>query len=183
MSHQQDNPETESIKAERFVELLTAHQRQLYGYIYAIIHNAHDTEELLQATTTVLWRDFDDFTYDTNFGAWAIKTARYRVLAYLKQQKTASSRFSGVAIEAIEDGFCDIANEMDFRKDALESCLKKLPEQQREVIRLRYLQGASTEVVAAAVGRSTSAVYKMLNRIHRSLLDCIQKKLSAQEGT
>src|SRR5262249_54405800 len=41
---------------EEFVRLFTRYQRKLYWYIYALLHDPHDAEEVFQETAIVLWQ-------------------------------------------------------------------------------------------------------------------------------
>ena len=54
-----------------FAQLLATHRDQLFGYLYALAQNFHDTEELFQETTIILWEKFETFERGTNFIAWA----------------------------------------------------------------------------------------------------------------
>jgi len=45
----------------------------------------------------------------------------------------------------------------------------------------RYQPGATTRGTAKLVGRSVDAVYKALNRIHQSLLQCIDRSMAEGE--
>ena len=65
--------------------------------------------------------------------------------------------------------------------EALDNCLQKLDEDQRELVRLRYYTGESLRVVAARSGRSPDAIYKKIQRIREALHRCISNRL-AQEG-
>ena len=38
-----------------FMELLTLHQTQLYGYIRALVHDAEDAKDIFQSTSLILW--------------------------------------------------------------------------------------------------------------------------------
>ena len=44
-----------------FSELLTRHQSELYGYIFAVVRNWEDADDLYQSVCLILWRKFDRF--------------------------------------------------------------------------------------------------------------------------
>ena len=52
---------TEQDRHNSFVELLTRHQSQLYGYIFALVRNREDAADLFQSVGLILWRKFDSF--------------------------------------------------------------------------------------------------------------------------
>ena len=67
----------------------------------------------------------------------------------------------------------EVEAELVERQEALEGCLGKLPENDRDLIHRRYAEGATTRGVAEQVGRSADAVYKALSRIRRALHACV----------
>ena len=71
---------------ERFMDLVTQHQGRLFGYIYAMVQNVSDTQDLHQQTLMVLWRKFSQYTEDTSFLAWATRIAQIEVLRFRNAQ-------------------------------------------------------------------------------------------------
>jgi RNA polymerase sigma-70 factor (ECF subfamily) len=62
--------------------------------------------------------------------------------------------------------------------EALEHCLQKLSEQQRELIDAFYAARRSREDIASALGITSDGVKMSLRRIRRSLGECIQQQLA-----
>lgn len=65
--------ETESRK--RLMALMTRHQRQIFAYIYTLVPDRHDAEDLLQETSLVICEKFDEFRPGSDFVAWACQIA------------------------------------------------------------------------------------------------------------
>jgi RNA polymerase sigma-70 factor, ECF subfamily len=165
-------------REERFLQLFLTHERRIHGFILALVPNWSDADDLLQETSAVLWRRLDEFEPGTDFAAWALSVARYQVLNYRRRERARAARFSDRTFEALADLAAEAATS-DARRDALEGCLTKLGERERELIRLRYQSGATTQAVADQLGRPLKAVYKALNRIHDALLRCVRRSLAA----
>ncbi|MCP6756330.1 hypothetical protein NL533_32385, partial [Klebsiella pneumoniae] len=85
-------------------------------------------------------------------------------------------------MERLADDLAEDSELTDMRHQALAMCLDKLRDVDRQPVDLRYYSETSVQHVAEQVGRSTDAVYKAINRIRWSLLDCIQRRLRG-EGT
>src|SRR4051812_34190449 len=64
---------------KRLVALLTRHQRQIFSYIYVLVPNRADAEDLLQETSVVVCEKFHEFKEGTDFVAWACQIAYWRV--------------------------------------------------------------------------------------------------------
>jgi RNA polymerase sigma factor (sigma-70 family) len=62
----------------------------------------------------------------------------------------------------------------------LEVCLAGLSEQNRELIRMRYLEGLEVEDVAKLVDRPAKTVYRILQQVRTWLHGCIQHRIARQ---
>ena len=64
--------------------MLARHQSQLFGYIYSLVRDLDDADDLFQQTSLVLWDKFDLFDPSRSFVGWACGVARYEVLNFLR---------------------------------------------------------------------------------------------------
>jgi RNA polymerase sigma-70 factor (ECF subfamily) len=166
-------------RTEEFVRLFALHQRRVYAFILTLLPHRSDAEDVLQETSAVLWRNFDDFQPGTNFAAWACEVARRQVLAFARQKRhDAMMRHSFV--KAVAQEVQGRVDELEGRYRALEKCLEKLSPRDRELIQRRYREGASVVDVAAAVQRPAGGLYKAYQRIRAALLDCVDRTLAAE---
>lgn len=173
-------PDSDIAQEEAFMQLFLQSERRILGFILALVPHMADAEDILQETCSIMWRKFDQFEKGTEFVAWGISIARYRVLNY---RRTAGSRricFNDDLVRQIADVAADASAKSDDRIDALQSYLTELREKDRELIRLRYFAENSTKQTARELGRSVDSVYKSLNRVHDSLLWCIRRSFQAE---
>jgi len=133
---------------------------------------------VLQETCVVLWEKFDDFTPGSNFLAWGCRIARFKVLKFHEKQYRGPLRFTQATLDVIADDAMQMTQQIDARHQALAECIERLSKKDREMLRRRYQKDATHRDVAAQLGRSVSAVYKSLSRIHDLLFDCIQRKVT-----
>ena len=61
----------EAEKRKQLVALLTQHQRRIFSYIYTLVPDRTDAEDLLQEASLIICEKFDDFEVGTDFVAWA----------------------------------------------------------------------------------------------------------------
>ncbi len=170
--------EAASERNDQIVQLLTNVQQQLTRYVRTLVPNRADAEEVLQETNLFVWRHADEYELGTNFPAWACKIAHYQVLTYRKRQARSRLRFSDALVEQLAESVAQNPGGQPDDVEAFESCVAKLPEQDRVLIGLRYEPGATVRSVAQKVGRSTKAVYHALGRIRTWLLECMDRDLS-----
>lgn len=170
--------ETESRK--RLMALMTRHQRQIFSYIYTLVPRRHDAEDLLQETSVIICEKFDEFRPGSDFVAWACQIAWWRVR--YSRQKFARSKvvFDQDLLDAVAQTASALATELDERHEALALCLGKLHARDRELVLTRYEPGHGVPEAARRSGRSMDAAYKALNRIRKSLFDCVTHQLTAE---
>ncbi len=167
---------------KELMRLMVEHQRRIFAYIYALVPDRSDANDLLQETSLVICEKFHEFRLGTDFVAWACQIAYWQIRR--ARQKYARSKvvFDQEVVDAIAETAVEMVPELDSRHAALAHCLQKLPPRDREMILLRYEPGAGVEEAAARAGRSMEAAYKSLARIRRLLMDCVTHRLSMEES-
>jgi RNA polymerase sigma-70 factor (ECF subfamily) len=164
-----------------FLRLLSQHERRMKAYILALVPNWADADDLYQETTVRLWEQFPGYDPKQEFGAWACTIAYYMVLAHRKKSNREKGRFSQAFAEAVAEEVAATSQEADLRYHALQRCLRKLSERNRDLIRHCYSGTNTLKAVAEQMGRNVNALYKALSRIRHALHECIEKKLQ-EEG-
>ena len=71
---------------------------------------------------------------------------------------------------------------LEAERIALQDCLAKLPQNQRDLVKAAYEPGTKIKELAQRIGKSATALYKTLNRTRQQLLTCIERSV-AQEKT
>jgi len=165
-------------RGAEFLRLFLQHQRRIYGLILALVPNGPDADDILQETSAVLWQKFDEFDPGSNFAAWALRIARFQVMAYYTTKRRQKARLSDETLDAVVERLASRTEREDARSVALDGCLMDLPEEDRRLIELRYRGGASVGEVAKRSGRTVEAAYKALHRAHERLLQCMRGKLA-----
>jgi RNA polymerase sigma-70 factor (ECF subfamily) len=175
----QNTPHDETENRKRLMALMTRHQRQIFSYIYALVPNRYDAEDLLQETSVVICEKFNEFEEGTDFVAWGCQIAYWRIR--YSRQKYARSKvvFDQQIVDAIAQTASEMAEELDERHVALGHCLQKLHSRDRELLLTRYEPGCGVEEAARRSGRTLQTAYKALARLRKLLLDCVTTKLAS----
>jgi RNA polymerase sigma-70 factor (ECF subfamily) len=163
------------------VPLLMRHERQIFAYIYTLVPHRHDAEDILQETCLTIYDKFGDFTPGTDFLAWAMRIAWWKVRQ--ARQKFARSKvvFNDELLEAVAHTAQTMQEETSQIQICLAQCLQKLNERDRRMILTRYERGSGVERAALVSGRSLQAAYKALMRIKQVLHDCVLNSMAKEE--
>lgn len=161
---------------ERFLELLGAHERSLFTYVYALAPSWSDAEEVMQRVRIRIWHQFDKYDESRPFDVWARAIAYYLVLAYRKEKSRQRMFFSDRVLEAVHKEYDRHMEHAGDRRDALLTCLDKLDGRKRELVDVYYQSSRQpTETIAGELAMTPSALRQALYRIRRFLMECVER--------
>lgn len=158
-----------------FDELLARYQSKLYNYILFAVRNQEMAEDIFQETfvkaiVTIQQRRYSG---DGRFGAWIMRIAHNLVIDTFRQDykdNTVSNDVSEVDLLNNAD-LCDDNVEMQMVNDQtlvdVRRLVDALPDNQREVVYMRYYQDLSFKEIAEITGVSINTA---LGRMRYALL-------------
>ena len=167
-----------SDSSAEFIGLLTDHQVDLQAFILSSLGDCADTLDVLQRTNIVLWQKASQFRAGAPFLPWALKVAKFEILAFMRARRRDRHVFCPEVVELMIDTAIERSGEFSFRSDALRQCIKELPEHSREFLRIRYAQEQSVKQISEKTGRSIDAVKSLYHRIRIALSRCIDRKVA-----
>jgi RNA polymerase sigma-70 factor (ECF subfamily) len=157
-------------------QLLERHSRRLRDYIRMMVKDADIADDLLQEVLIKVAGVMNDgrYTDKGRFQPWLMRIAHNRVLDYFRAQKQnryineASAGYdiigsTHIVENSVED---DIISEQ-IAKD-LRSLIEELPDEQREVVKLRYYDELSFKEIAEQTNVSINTA---LGRMRYALIN------------
>jgi RNA polymerase sigma-70 factor (ECF subfamily) len=174
--------QSEANKRKQLIALMTLHQRRIFSYIYTLVPNRQDADDILQETSVVICEKFDEFEPGSDFVAWACQIAYWRVRYARQKFARAKVFFNQDVLDAVAKTASGMTADLDSRHEALSNCLKKLNPKDRDFLLTRYEPGCGVREAARRSGRSMAAAYKALTRLRKLLMDCVSHQLES-EGT
>lgn len=165
--------ERKYIKAARqdprvFGELYKLYVEQVFRYLYSRIGNVHDAEDVTARTFLAAFESFDRFRQEAHFASWLFTIARNNAMDYFRQNKTVLSMDAMAEIPVENDPLTRIIQ--SDQEKVLSKLIGELSEQDRELLRLRFLAEMSFPEMAHILHRNKEAVkksiYRLLARLH-----------------
>jgi len=166
----------------RFLDEFSRHHRQIVGYIYGLLHNHNDADDVFQRTSLVLWQKFDKFEPETDFVAWACRIAYLQTCNFVRTAGRDRLQFSNELLEILADERTEYQQESSRRALALRDCIEQLSLRHRNLIKQAYGEEGAVGRLAENLGRAVQTVYNQLSRIRRVLFRCVERRLETQEG-
>lgn len=165
-----------------FEELVTRHERRLYGLALSLVRDPLDAQDVVQTSLLNALEHLADFRGDASFGTWITRIATNTALGLLARKAGHPTVSLEAAIEATEEG--DIPHPefiADWRFDPakavergqlrtiLSTAIAELPEKHRMVFHLRDVEGFSVAETATLLGISEANVKVRLLRARLAL--------------
>ncbi len=160
---------------QRFLSMFLRSEREIFRYVASLVPNVPDAEDIVQQTALALWEKFDAYDPSQPFTPWACRFALNKARQWIeRRQRWQALLQSGLAEELMERREA-LRPEIEVRLRHLESCLGKLPVDQRELVEGYYYHRTGIEALSDSSGRTVQATYKALQRIRLSLLICVDR--------
>jgi RNA polymerase sigma-70 factor (ECF subfamily) len=145
--------------AAAFGTLYEHNMDAIYRYIYFRVEHTQEAEDLTEQVFLNAWQALPDYEpRGFSFASWLYRIAHNVVVDYQRQGKFLADGETPETLVLADDKPTSleqvIANE---ERQRLAGALRKLPEMQRDVILLRFVEGLSHDEVAAVVAKSPGA--------------------------
>ena len=160
-----------SDKRAEFSEKLQQGQTQIFSYIYSLVRDMDDADDVFQQTGLALWRKYEQYDPSRSFVAWACGMARYEVSNFLRSRSRDRLYFSDDLNILLIESWEAVANEsQEERLDALAGCIDKLRQRDRELLEACYRRSIRVPKIAESWGRSPQSIHNSLKRIREVAL-------------
>jgi RNA polymerase sigma-70 factor (ECF subfamily) len=163
-----------SAAQQQFLSLFLRSEREIFRYVAALVPNLADAEDIVQQTALALWEKFDAYDWSQPFTPWACRFALNKAKQWIERRQRWQALLEGGLAEELAHRREELRPEMEARLKHLESCLGKLPEEQRSIVEGYYYRRDGIEKLAEHSGRTVAATYKILQRIRQALQVCIE---------
>ncbi|MBN9674045.1 sigma-70 family RNA polymerase sigma factor [Roseibium aggregatum] len=175
------------VAAERdksaFVELFDYFAPRLKGFLMKQGADDAAAEEIAQDVMVTLWRKAELFDPEkSSASTWLYRIARNRRIDRLRRQKTAELDPDDPSLQPTP--LPDVADEMDarLREKRVRAALEKLPDEQKEVVRLAFFSGKSHSEIADDTGLPLGTVKSRIRLAFGRLRQLIESDEAVDVG-
>lgn len=171
---------------DEFVTLLARHDQSVRRFIRSLLPTSEGVDDVMQETALECWRKFDGFRPETaenavgEFIRWACVIARYKVLSWQRDHGRDRLVFREGIVERLAAAGLESIEHRDQERRVVESCLGKLPDDQRRLVLSVHTPGESVARIAAETGERARRLYSRLNVLRKRLLECVRDNLASE---
>lgn len=162
-----------------FAELLRTNQSRLLGYIYSLLRDTNDADDLFQQSALILWNKFDQYDTARSFFSWACGVARLEVANFIRSRSRKKLYLTDSLNLLLIESYNEMPQvELDERRDALSHCMQKLRERDRQILLACYGEEEGVTRVAERMGRSSQSLHNSLKRLRQALYECVRTSMA-----
>lgn len=165
--------------------LVEKYQERIYHMVYGMVRNREDARDVTQEAFVKAYKSLDKFRLESSFYTWIYRIAMNRSIDYLRKRKrSGESEFDEQIATRDAQGGIDEAHHQDSPARTLQrkrlyarimDAMQELPEDQRQVVLLRELEGMSYREIAEAMeipeGTVMSRLYYARKKLQKLLAD------------
>jgi RNA polymerase sigma-70 factor (ECF subfamily) len=164
-----------------FAEVITLHQRTIYGYLLRFTRNVHDAQDLFQETFLRAYRAYAALPTEADLRAWLMRIAVNLSKNYVRDRQrrsrvlVAEEQGHGHEPTFFADNNSDTEQTMISRETArtLLATIDALPFRQRAALMQRQFEGLEYDIIAANLECSPESarahVYQALRKLRSAL--------------
>src|SRR5437764_5610991 len=153
-----------------FADLYDEHLNTVYRFVFFKVSDATLAEDLTAEVFSKAWENIDRFEWrDLPFQHWLLRVARNVVVDHWRAHRRSPASLDGL-YELPSDALLPdevVAREAEVSR--VRVALGKLPDDQRDVLILRFIEGYTHADAAQVLGKSVVAVRQIQVRALRAL--------------
>ncbi len=160
---------------EAFEQILSAYEKPIYSYVYRLVRQKEDAQDLTQEAFVKLYKHIDAVDSEKNFRAWVYKIATNTVNDWLRKKQKRQELFiiddPDVQFETIDVHTPYQDMQRVERAQDVEPALQKVRPVYRAVLLLFYWQGFGYTEIAHVLSLPLNTVKTYLYRAKHALKD------------
>lgn len=145
-----------------FNELYARYSKRVYNYLMKKTHSRDVSDEVIQLTFLKLHESKHLYDKKYNFEQWIFIIAKTKLLDFLRTNKRQNLKVEHYQSNLNSDHFIAQMSEQD-EKDILD--FFNLGDEQKELLRMKYLDELSYQEMAAKLGKTEISLRKSVSRV------------------
>ena len=159
-----------------FTTLVEKYHKSVHALAWRKIGDFHHAEEITQDTFLQVYKKLSTLRNPDQFAGWLYVIADRLCIAWLRKQKSAMQSLEDTRTDIVErlSYTCYISEqreteEIEHHYEIVKNLLEKLPEQERTVVTLYYLDEMTTKEISKFLSVPVKTVHSRLHRARKRL--------------
>jgi RNA polymerase sigma factor (sigma-70 family) len=146
-----------------FGRLYDRYVQPIYRYVYSRVGSTHEAEDITSQTFITAYESLSRYRERGYFSAWLFRIAQSRMNDHFRRSRREVELEAAEGVIEREDALGAFIQDEELMR--LRSVIKKLNNEEQELIRLRYVADMPFAEIADVLGKREEAVKKSLYRL------------------
>ena len=174
MSSDKGKGETAQQSLAEFHELYITWLPPVYRYFYYRVMNAKDAEDLTAQVFLKVYEELSNYRNHGQFPAWLFTIARHKAADFFRKRHPSISLEMTDPIDKALDLQAQVIQTDEIQR--LRQLIRTLPEEEQELIRLRFVAALGYREIGLVLHRKEDAVRKSISRLLIRLQNQLEEK-------
>ena len=159
-----------------FSILVEKYQASIHALAWGKIHDFHYAEEIMQDTFLKAYKNLPTLKNHNQFAGWIHVIANHLCIDWVRKQQPLIQSLEDTRLEEIDESSYThhlseqrVKEKTEYCRELVQQLLEKLPENERTVITLYYLDEMSTKEISEFMGVSVNTITSRLQRARKRL--------------
>lgn len=167
----------ESTRSRGFDELVRQYQERIYWHIRKIVVVHEDTDDVIQNTFIKIFRGIDKFKGDSKLYTWIYRIATNESITFLNKR----SRMRSESIDSDQQKYLlnSLKSDTHFCGDEITRnlmiAINQLPQKQKLVFQMKYLDDMTFREISEILGTSIGALKASFHHATKKVTEALDK--------
>lgn len=159
--------------ADAYGKLYDRYVKQIYRFVYFKVSTHEEAEDITSEVFLKAWNYLQEKKEVTSFSGLLYRIARNSIIDLYRARSAKPETALGESDDQGDEGKWQFAIENKIEAQKLLRALKKLKQEYREVITLRYIDELEISEIAVIIGKGNIAVRVALHRAVKKLQELL----------
>lgn len=168
---------------EIYKELFRRYQRKLFVYIFHLVGNKDETEDILQNVFVKTYKNIENFDKEKKFSSWIYRIAHNEAVNFLKR-KNKKFFVSWEDVSASKDKLemnssNEIPEDIWMQQEVTQeigNAMEKLPDKYKQILMYRYFSEYSYDKIGQILDKPVNTVGTLINRAKKKLYEVVKEE-------
>ncbi|MCM8533235.1 MAG: sigma-70 family RNA polymerase sigma factor [Lentisphaeraceae bacterium] len=168
---------------EDILAVLMKARERISASVWLIIKDTQISEDIFQNVTLKALTKGATFDSEGHLLSWSFISAKREAIDWIRKHKRENTGLDEDVLNILENDWLTRSQSKNNQHiEALRDCIESVPENSRQLLKLRYFDGHNCNEVGKLIGLGLDAVYKRLSRLHKNIKKCMECKLEKNSG-
>ncbi|WP_079913762.1 RNA polymerase sigma factor [Paenibacillus sp. 32352] len=148
----------------------------VYRYVYSKVGNKWDTDDIVSEIFRKAFEKYESLQDHSNARAWLFTIARHTVIDFYRRRKDVPTGEEMERVASQESFAAEVEQEEEL--DCLQKVLAFLPEEDRELVKLKYFAGLKHREIGDVLSKSEEVIkmraFRLLKKMSILVKNCLE---------